>query len=419
MELYRRLPSAEVHVAAPETDGATAFDAAAGIAVHRLPLRLSGWGVLHPRSVWQYARALRRLRAVASRVRPDAIHCAKCLPEGLLGLAIARQHGLPLVCYAHGEELTLAKTSRELAALTGRVLRAAVLIVANSQFTRQLLLEDWRVPAEKVVVMHPGVDTGRFAPAPPADDVRLRLGWAGRRVVLTVGALQKRKGQDMLIRALPRIREACPNVLYAMVGEGWEQEYLERLVDEQGVRDLVQFRGAPNDSELVECYQQCDVFALPGRQVGWDVEGFGIVLLEAQACGKPALAGVSGGASETLIAGVTGELVDGDVARSHLTSCHRPARGRRSRPADGRAGTRVGCGTIHVEPGHRAGCGSIFEARPRMKVSLYTFVKDGIYGDFHVVAMIRHHLPFADEIIVNEGYPRMGHMRRSRTSILE
>ena len=124
--------------------------------------------------------------------------------------------------------------------------------------------------------------------------MRARLEWTGRRVVLTVGALQKRKGQDMMIRALPAIRQRCPDVLYAIVGEGWERPYLESLVAELSVADLVQFRATPADDELIECYQQCDLFALPNRQVGWDFEGFGIVLLEAQACGKPVVTGQSG-----------------------------------------------------------------------------------------------------------------------------
>src|SRR5207253_1599340 len=73
----------------------------------------------------------------------------------------------------------------------------------------------------RTVVMYPGVDTGKFVPAAPDTAVRARLGWEGRRVVLTVGALQKRKGQDMMIRALPLIRKVCPDVLYAVAGEGW------------------------------------------------------------------------------------------------------------------------------------------------------------------------------------------------------
>jgi phosphatidylinositol alpha-1,6-mannosyltransferase len=102
-------------------------------------------------------------------------------------------------------------------------------------------------------------------------------------------------------------------VLYAIAGEGWERTYLEQLVAEHGVGDAVQFRGTPTDTELVECYQQCDLFALPNRQVGWDFEGFGMVLLEAQACGKPVIAGRSGGTSEAMDPDSTGELVDCDT----------------------------------------------------------------------------------------------------------
>jgi phosphatidylinositol alpha-1,6-mannosyltransferase len=169
------------------------------------------------------------------------------------------------------------------------------------------------VPAAKIVVMHPGVDTRRFVPAAANIDARRRLGWAERPVILTVGALQKRKGQDTLIRALPAIRARCRDVLYSIAGEGWERRSLEDLVRTCGVAGNVQFRGVPGDDELVECYQQCDLFALPNRQVGWDFEGFGIVLLEAQACGKPVITGLSGGTAETMQGSLTGELVACDT----------------------------------------------------------------------------------------------------------
>jgi phosphatidylinositol alpha-1,6-mannosyltransferase len=161
--------------------------------------------------------------------------------------------------------------------------------------------------------MHPGVDTTLFTPAAVDAAVRQRLGWSDRRVILTVGALQKRKGQDMMIRALPAIRARCANVLYAIVGEGWERAYLDRLIAEHRVADLVQFRTITSDAELIDCYRQCDLFALPNRQVGWDFEGFGIVLLEAQSCGKPVIAGASGGTVETIEAGQTGYLVSCDA----------------------------------------------------------------------------------------------------------
>src|SRR5262249_11335739 len=117
------------------------------------------------------------------------------------------------------------------------------------------------------------------------------------------------KGQDMMIRALPRIRRHCPDILYAIVGGGLQRGYLESLVAELGVADCVQFRGAPTDEELIHYYQQCELFVLANRRVGWDFEGFGIVLLEAQSCGKPVLAGASGGTAETMDVPNTGRVL--------------------------------------------------------------------------------------------------------------
>jgi phosphatidyl-myo-inositol dimannoside synthase len=275
-ELYRRLEGVSVHVVAGTTAGAQAFDRTAPMPIERILLSFSSWGVWNPAGAAQYARATLQVSRVVSRVRPDVIHCGKSLPEGLLAAFVTRWHRIPFHCFVHGEELTLAGTSRELTRLTRKVLRESAGVFANSRHTRDILMRSWGVQERHITVMHPGVDTSKFTPAPASAAVRQRLGWTGRRVILTVGALQKRKGQDMLIRALPAIRARCPDVLYAIAGEGWERPYLEQLVAEHGVGDVVQFRGVPADAELVECYQQCDLFALPNRQVGWDFEGFGM-----------------------------------------------------------------------------------------------------------------------------------------------
>lgn len=312
-ELYRRLQSLDVHVVAAVCEGDRSFDEQAPLPITRIPLQFKSWGVCAPSGIAQYWRAYRPLARVADRVVPDIVHCGKCLPEGLLALALARRRGVPYVCFAHGEELRLAALSAELRWLTRQVLGNATQVIANSRFTRDVLAREWGVPADKLVVMHPGVDTSLFTPAPRDEAVRSALGWTGRRVVLTVGALQKRKGQDTMIRALPAIRAACPDILYVMAGEAWDRPYLEQLIDEHQVRDVVQFRTITADSDLVRCYQQCDLFALPNRQIGWDVEGFGIVLVEAQACGRPVLAGNSGGTVDTLQDGLTGEVVDATV----------------------------------------------------------------------------------------------------------
>jgi phosphatidylinositol alpha-1,6-mannosyltransferase len=311
-ELYRRLSGLDVHVVAGDVSGAESFDRSASLPITRLPLDFGSWGIMNLRGAAGYARSIPAIRAAVKNCKPDVIHCGKCLPEGLLALAIKRWKGIPFACFVHGEELALSKTTRELSYLTELVLHSATTIVANSVHSMTLLVEQWNVAPENVTVMHPGVDTTRFVPAEANGPARARLAWNDRRVILTVGALQKRKGQDMMIRALPTIRARCPDVLYAIVGQGWEQTYLESLAAEHGVADVVQFRGVTSDDELIELYQQCNLFALPNRQVGWDFEGFGIALIEAQACGKPVIAGASGGAPETLRPHETGEVVNCD-----------------------------------------------------------------------------------------------------------
>jgi phosphatidylinositol alpha-1,6-mannosyltransferase len=226
-----------------------------------------------------------------------------------MSLALKWRFGVPYLCYVHGEDVTTALDSREYAFLVRRVLANAKFLIANSRNTQEILKGQWGLPAEKVALLHPGVDTTYFTPAPPDPELRARLGWAGRKVVLTVGRLQKRKGHDMMIRALGAIRQAHPDVLYAIAGDGEERPSLTALASEQGVTAQVQFLGEIKDKDLLDCYRQCDLFSLPNRQVGRDVEGFGMVLLEAQACGRPVLAGASGGTAETMRPGQTGRVV--------------------------------------------------------------------------------------------------------------
>lgn len=196
--------------------------------------------------------------------------------------------------------------------LTRRVLNGATAVFPSSAFARDLLRRDWGVPDAKMHLLHPGVDCSYFVPAARTDEARARFGWVGRTVVLTAGRLQRRKGHDVFIEVVARLKERFPNLLYAIVGSGEERERLDALVKRHNVSAHVQFAGALDDAGLLAAYQQCDLLALPNRAVGNDVEGFGMVLLEAQACGRPVLAGASGGTAETLTPGETGVLVPCD-----------------------------------------------------------------------------------------------------------
>jgi len=124
--------------------------------------------------------------------------------------------------------------------------------------------------------------------------------------------MQRRKGQDMVIQALPRIRQNMPQVKYVLVGTGEELASLTTLARELGVHDSVVFAGNVLDQELAAYYAACDVFIMPNRQIDSDIEGFGIVYLEAGAAGKPVIGGKSGGTDDAIVDGVTGIRVDGN-----------------------------------------------------------------------------------------------------------
>ena len=313
-EIARRLPREAFLVAAGEDPRQEAFDRTHDLRVVRTPLHLLSCSVTRIDDLKHYGRAIRALRELVRAEGITLVLCGRCLPEGLMGLVLKWWTGTPYAVFAHGEEINRVEagtnadsresagmmTSRQYRWLTGKVLNGAAQVIANTRNTRSLLSRDWHLPDERVRLLYPGVDTRRFAPAPRRQDVRARLGWGERPVVLTVSRLQKRKGHDQMIRALPAIRRHVPDVLYAIAGDGPERNELGLLTVELGLEDSVQFLGETDERALVECYQQSDVFVLPNRQIGTDVEGFGMVLLEAQACGKPVIAGASGGTAETM-----------------------------------------------------------------------------------------------------------------------
>lgn len=311
-EVYRRFPREEAVVAAGACPRAEEFDRTHDLRVVRVPLTLRTWGIAGVRASLDYWKAFRRVRRLVRSHQVEQVHCGGCLPEGWIAWLMRKLGGPRYAVYVHGEELPLGAASRELGWMMRRVLRGADFVVANSRNTAGMLRSGWPVRPERLHVLHPGVDAGVFVPAEPSEPVRRELGWQGRTVILTVGRLQKRKGQDMLIRALPRIAAAAPDVLYAIAGDGEERGRLEALAAEVGVADRVQFLGEVTDELLIKCYQQCDLFVLPNRTDDGDFEGFGMVLLEAQACGKAVVAGASGGTAETMDVGRTGYVVPCD-----------------------------------------------------------------------------------------------------------
>ena len=170
----------------------------------------------------------------------------------------------------------------------------------------------------RMVQLTPGVDDQTFHPGVDGGPVRSAHGLGDRPVVVCVSRLVPRKGQDMLIRALPAVRRAVPDAALLIVGDGPHRAALERLTDVLGLRDAVVFTGAKPWAELPPYFATGDVFAMPTRtrRAGFEVEGLGIVYLEASATGLPVIAGDSGGAPDAVQDGTTGYVVDGRSANA-------------------------------------------------------------------------------------------------------
>lgn len=309
-EVYRRLARTNYIIAAGEESRQREFDKTHNLNIARIPLSLSAWGLRSWRGLSGYGKSLHFLSRLVRQHGVDRVHAGRVLPEGVMAWCLKQWFGVPYLCFVHGEEITCTSESRELLWLARRVVAGADFLIANSRNTVRIVQEVWGARPKRVRLLHPGVDTNRFYPSANNQTIRERLGWGKGPVILTVGRLQKRKGHDQMILALKEIRNRIPDVLYAIVGDGEEKKTLLELIAQEGLTNHVALLGERDDAELISCYQQCDLFVLPNRQVGQDIEGFGMVLLEAQACGKPVIAGASGGTSETMNIPKTGQVVD-------------------------------------------------------------------------------------------------------------
>jgi phosphatidylinositol alpha-1,6-mannosyltransferase len=267
------------------------------------------YGIRDPRALWRYLRLALKLRVSARRVA--MIHCGRALPEGLAAWLCRRSGGPRYACWAHGEDIATALTSRELTLLMRMVYAGAEVTFANSVSTRRML-QELGIAADRLELVYPGVDTQRFRPGIDATEIRRRIVPRGETMLLSVGRLQTRKGHDLMIQAVRHLtHQQHRSLRYVVVGDGQERSRLEALVDQCGVREDVTFTGEVPGELLPQYFAACDIFVLPNRVEQSDVEGFGIVFLEAAASGKPAVGGNSGGVPEAVADGVTGLLVSG------------------------------------------------------------------------------------------------------------
>ncbi|WP_241771177.1 glycosyltransferase family 4 protein [Acidisphaera rubrifaciens] len=273
----------------------------------RTRLRLAGI------EAWRRARLLATLAGVLLRGGIRTV-CVGELVAGAWILRVLRPiAAVRTVIYVHGEEIT----TRDAYDADGRrrraALQAADAIIAVSPFTVRAI-HDFLGPAadRPVILIRNGVDTARFRPGPRRADLVTRYGLTGCFVFVSVCRLLEKKGIDHAIGAFARLAVADPGCRLLIVGTGPDAARLRTIAEDCGVVDRVIFAGDVPDADLADHYRLGDVFVMPNRALpDGDTEGFGLVFLEANACGLPVIAGRDGGSADAVTDGENGLVVDG------------------------------------------------------------------------------------------------------------
>jgi phosphatidylinositol alpha-1,6-mannosyltransferase len=296
-ELWRRLPADEAVVLTTPYAGADAFDRDADLRIERIdqPVMLPTPGLRN------------RIRALADEIDADLVLLDPALPLGHLGPELGRPYGLIL----HGAEITVPGRVVGPRNVLGRTLRGADLVIAAGGYPA----DEGELAAGRglpVVLVPPGVDVERFRPldAEERRAARRRLGVDDDGLLVTsVSRLVPRKGFDVLIEAAATLAPRYPNLQVLIAGSGRDDRRLRRLAADSGAP--VRFLGRVDDDDLPALFGAADVFSMAcrNRWLGLEQEGFGIVFLEAAACGVPQIAGASGGAAEAVEHGRTGLVV--------------------------------------------------------------------------------------------------------------
>ena len=254
-------------------------------------------------------RVIREVQKVIAAESPNSVVFGAAAPLALMGkfLKVPRK-----IALTHGHEVWWAKVPP---------FNLLMRIIGNSvdhltylgTFTKKEISKALSKRAKAALIqIAPGIDTSKFKPV-DASDLREELGLTNKEVIISVGRLVPRKGQDQLVRAMPEILKSHPNAHLLFVGTGSYKKVLDNLIVERSLQHQVSFTGRVQYEDLAKYICVGDIFAMPSRSrmAGLEVEGLGIVYLEASACALPVLGGDSGGAPDAVLSGVTGLVVNG------------------------------------------------------------------------------------------------------------
>jgi len=257
-------------------------------------------------------RITRRVKELIKAEKIEIVAFGAAAPLALMSAALRRAGAARIVALTHGHEVWWSSVFPFSLAMR-RIGSTTDALTYLGEFTRRAISQSLSTSAiASMVKIAPGIDSEHFS---PVDSGRLKesLALRDKRVIVSVGRLVHRKGQDQLIEAMSAIIEEVPQAHLLLIGEGPYRKKLEKLVRDYGLVDRVSFIGRIQYEELPRYICIGEVFAMPSRSRfrGLEVEGLGIVYLEAGACGLPVIAGSSGGAPDAVVEGVTGVVVNG------------------------------------------------------------------------------------------------------------
>jgi phosphatidylinositol alpha-1,6-mannosyltransferase len=259
-------------------------------------------------------RWLRAIPIVLKALREEkagVLAVTEVLPMGTVAWLIKAVRGTPYVVFVHGTDVNYASRFRWRRFLMRRILKDASLVVANSGYTRSLAEAAGAVPGRSIII-YPCPAVGHHH-AETRASARQRFGFDRRLVLLSVGRMVRRKGFDRVIGILPQLRRMCGDVVYVVVGNGGEKAALDEQAKRHGVEPFVMLRSEVDREALGGYFVAADLFILPARRLRGDVEGFGIVLVEAGLHGVPIVATRVGGIPEAVVDGQTGLLLPEDI----------------------------------------------------------------------------------------------------------
>jgi phosphatidylinositol alpha-1,6-mannosyltransferase len=258
-------------------------------------------------------RVIRSVKKVIARDSIKQVFFGAAAPLGVMARSLRKKGVVNIVALTHGHEVWWAKLWPFSSAISF-IGRNVDHLTYLGDFTKNEISKALSSKARsKLVKIAPGIDTDHFAPDPTSAQLRKDLGLVDKKVIVSVGRLVHRKGQDILIQSMPAVLAKHPTAHILMVGEGPYRKDLTKMVEKLKLIDAVTFIGRIQYKELPRYICAGDIFVMPSRSrlAGLEVEGLGIVYLEASSCALPVIAGRSGGAPDAVDEGVTGFSVDG------------------------------------------------------------------------------------------------------------